>query len=62
MRIDGEFDMSKPNKAVEKLTPITNLIRFHKDNLVTAQWLRMTSIETLEKDTIIRLEQLEKLI
>ena len=53
--------MVEQNK-VEKLTPIANLIRFHKDNLATAQWLRMISIETLEKDTIIRLEQLEKLI
>jgi len=49
------------DKNVEKITPINNLIRFHTNNLATAKWLRMTSIETLERDTIKRLEELKRL-
>jgi len=45
--------------VTERITPIDNLIRFHTDNLNTAKWLRMTSVETLEKDTILRLEELK---
>lgn len=51
--------MEKP--VVEKVTPINNLIRFHTVNMETAMWLRIPSVEVLEKDTIKRLEELKKL-
>lgn len=46
---------------IEKVTPITNLIRFHTANMKTAMWLRMPSVEVLERDTIKRLEELKAL-